>query len=393
MSLVRNKRLLTTIAVAFAVAVIFLVILRSQRAGSSVPTGVKVAAAVPVTVAQAKSGDLDYYLNAIGTVTPLNTVTVVSRVSGQIMGVYFKEGQNVKAGQLLVQIDPRPYDVLYQQALGTLEHDTATLRNDILNLARDRELFKENVIAAETLDTQQAAVEQDRGVIVTDKANLGNAKLQLTYSRITAPLTGRIGLRLVDPGNIIQANSTQGIALITQLQPISVVVSISEDNLEDVLAAMKQRALPAQAYDREFKKELATGSLMALDNEIDTTTGTIKLKAVFPNESELLFPDQFVNVKLLVQTLHDQILVPQVAIQRSSVGTFVYVVQPNQTVDVRAVKLGYTQGDIVAVTSGLSANDTVVTDGVDRLQQGSLVAIRSPATGSGGIPVAVNSHQ
>jgi len=393
MASVRNRRLLTTVAVVFAAAVIFLVILRSERAGSSVPTGAKVAAAVPVTVAPVKVGDLDDYLNEIGTVTPLNTVTVVSRVSGQIMGVYFKEGQNVKAGQLLVQVDPRPYDVQYQQALGTLEHDTATLRNDILNLGRDRELFKDNVIAAETLDTQQAAVAQDRGLLVTDKANVDSAKLNLTYSRITAPLTGRIGLRMVDPGNIIQANSTQGIAVITQLQPISIILSLSEDSLEDVLAAMKLRALPAIAYDREFKKQLATGSLMALDNEIDTTTGTLKLKAVFPNENELLYPDQFVNVKLLVQTLHDQILVPQVAIQRSSVGTFVYVVQANQTVDVRSVKLGYSQGDIVAVTTGLSAGDVVVTDGVDRLQQGSLVAIRNPATPTTGSPVAVNSHQ
>jgi multidrug efflux system membrane fusion protein len=359
-----------------------------------VPAGAKIAAAVPVTVATVKSGDLDDYLNAIGTVTPLNTVTVVSRVSGQIMQVYFKEGQNVQKGQLLVQIDPRPYDVQYQQALGTLEHDTATLRNDILNLARDRELFKQNVIAAETLDTQQAAVAQDRGLLVTDKANVDNAKLQLTYSRVTAPLTGRIGLRMVDPGNIIQANSTQGIAVITQLQPISVVVSISEDNLEDVLAAMKLHDLPALAYDREFKKQLASGSLMALDNEIDTTTGTLKLKAIFPNENELLYPDQFVNVKLLVQTLHDQLLVPQVAIQRSAQGTFVYVVGANQTVDVHAVKLGYSQADIVAVTSGLNVGDVVVTDGVDRLQQGSLVAIRSPSTNAPtSSPVAVNSHQ
>jgi multidrug efflux system membrane fusion protein len=332
--------------------------------------------AIPVVATQVKLGDLPHYLSAIGTVTPLATVNVQSRVAGQIMEVNFREGQIVTEGQLLVQIDPRPYQVQLEQAQGQLAHDTATLRNDAINLERDRILYGQNVIARQTLDTQQATVRQDRGTLLTDKANVDNAKLQLIYSRIAAPISGRIGLRLVDPGNIIQANSTQGIAIITQLQPITVIFSIPEDNLELVLAALKAGAIPTEAYDRSFHNLLASGSLLTMDNQIDTNTGTVRLKAEFSNQEQTLFPNQFVNVRMLAQTLHDQVLVPVAAIQRSSLGTFVYVVKPDQTVELRKIQQGLTEGEIASAQSGLAAGETVVTDGLDRLQQGTQVTVQ-----------------
>jgi multidrug efflux system membrane fusion protein len=346
--------------------------------------------AIPVVATQAKLGDLQHYLAAIGTVTPIATVTVQSRVAGQIMAVNFREGQNVKQGQLLVEIDPRPYQVQLEQARGQLAHDEAILRNDRVNLARDRVLYQQNVIAQQTIDTQEAAVRQDQGTLVTDKANVDNAKLQLTYSRITAPISGRIGLRMVDPGNIIQANSTQGIAVITQLQPITAVFSIPEDNLELVLAAMKAGTVPAAAYDRSFHNQLASGSLLTMDNQIDTNTGTVKLKAEFSNQEQTLFPNQFVNVRMLVQTLHDQVLIPLAAVQRSTLGTFVYVVKPDKQVELRKIEEGLTEGETASVKSGLAAGETVVTSGVDRLQQGSLVTVQPLASKP---PLAVNVAQ
>ena len=346
--------------------------------------------AIPVVATQAKLGDLPHYLSAIGTVTPISTVTVQSRVAGQIMEVDFREGQIIRQGQLLVQIDPRPYRVQLEQAEGQLAHDMAALRNDSLNLERDRTLYGQNVIARQTLDTQEATVRQDRGTLMTDKANVDNARLQLTYSRITAPISGRIGLRLVDPGNIIQANSTQGIAVITQLQPITAVFSISEDNLELVLTAMKASPVPAEAYDRSFRNLLASGAVQMIDNQIDTNTGTVKLKAEFPNREQTLFPNQFVNVRMLAQVLHNQVLIPLAAVQRSSLGTFVYVVKPDHTVELRKIQEGLTEGDTASVPAGLSSGETVVISGVDRLQQGSQVTVQ-PATPK--TPLAVNVAQ
>ncbi|MBV8362533.1 MAG: MdtA/MuxA family multidrug efflux RND transporter periplasmic adaptor subunit [Deltaproteobacteria bacterium] len=388
-----NKRLvsiLTLLAVATGAAIFTLRSERARGAVSSSPDAARHRVAVPVVATQAKLGDLQRYLSAIGTVTPITTVTVQSRVAGQIMAVNFREGQTVKQGQLLIQIDPRPYQVQLEQARGQLAHDTATLRNDMVNLERDRVLYGQNVIARQTLDTQDAAVRQDRGTLLTDKANVDNAKLQLVYSRITAPISGRIGLRLVDPGNIIQANSTQGIAIITQFQPITVVFSISEDNLELVLAAMKAGAVPAEAYDRAFHNQLATGSLLTMDNQIDTNTGTVKLKAEFSNQEQTLFPNQFVNVRMLAQTLHDQVLIPSAAVQRSSLGTFAYVVKPDKTVELRKIEEGLTEGETISVQSGLAAGETVVTSGMDRLQEGSLVTLQSQASKP---PLAVNIAQ
>jgi multidrug efflux system membrane fusion protein len=390
---VKNKGLvsiLALLAVATGVAIFALRSEWARGAVSSSPGASRRHMAVPVTATRAKLGDLQHYLSAIGTVTPLATVTVQSRVAGQIMEVNFHEGQMVKQGQLLVQIDPRPYQVQLEQARGQLARDTATLRNDTVNLERDRLLYEQNVIARQTLDSQEAAVRQDQGTVVTDKANIGNAKLQLVYSRITAPINGRIGLRMVDPGNIIQANSTQGIAVITQLQPITVVFSIPEDNIELVFAAMKAGIVPAEAYDRAFHSQLASGSLLTMDNQIDTNTGTVKLKAQFSNQEQTLFPNQFVNVRMLVQTLHDQVLIPLAAVQRSSLGIFVYVVKPDKTVELRKIAEGLTEGEIISVQSGLAAGETVVTSGVDRLQQGSVVTVQSQASKP---PLAVNVAQ
>jgi multidrug efflux system membrane fusion protein len=393
LSYVKNKGLVSMLALLALAMGVAVLALRSERAGgavSSSPNGQAHRMAVPVVATQARVGELQHYLSAIGTVTPLATVSVQSRVAGQILAVNFREGQIVKQGQLLVQIDPRPYQVQLEQAQGQLAHDTATLRNDTVNLERDRILYGQNVIAQQTLDTQDATVRQDRGTLLTDKANIDNAKLQLAYSQITAPISGRIGLRLVDPGNILQANSTQSIVVITQLQPISVIFSIPEDNLELVMAAMRVGTVPAEAYDRSFHNQLASGSLLTMDNQIDTNTGTVKLKAEFPNREQTLFPNQFVNVRMLAQTLHHQVLIPLAAVQRSSVGTFVYVVKPDKTVELRRIQEGLTEGEIVSVQSGLAAGETVVTGGVDRLQQGSLVNVLPVVSKP---PLAVNVAQ
>ncbi len=261
-------------------------------------------AAVPVSAAPAKLGDLNRYVTAIGTVTAFNTVTVKTRVDGQLIKVAFTEGQIVHAGDLLAEIDPRPYQVQLAQAEGQLARDRASQINAKVTLERDRALYADNVIARQDLDNQESSAGQYDGAIITDQANIDSAKLQLTYCRITSPLTGRIGLRLVDQGNMVHATDTQGLAVITQLQPIAVLFSIPEDDLPELITAMKSdNKLPVEAWDRDFKTRLASGSLLTLDNQIDQSTGTIRLKAVFPNEDNSLFPNQFVNAKLLVGTM------------------------------------------------------------------------------------------
>jgi multidrug efflux system membrane fusion protein len=369
---------LSVLSIVFIIAGYFLL----TRVETTRTTSAKAAAAakhpgVPVSVAPVKRGDLNRYLSAIGTVTAFNTVTVKTRVDGQIVNVAFKEGQTVHQGDLLVEIDPHPYQAALAQALGTLAKDEATLANAKITLERDRMLIQQGVIAAQDYDNQKAVVGQSAGTVESDRANVAAAKVQLDYTRILAPLTGRIGLRLVDQGNIVHAADPTGLAVITQLQPIAANFSIPEDNLPQVSKDMRNgQTLPVAAWDRELKAQLAAGTLETFDSQIDQSTGTIKLKAVFPNADYSLFPNQFVNIKVLVDTKRDTLLVPAAAVQRNPQGTFVYVVKPNHTVEARSVTIGATQGDVIALDSGVSPGEMLVTDGLDKLQSGSKVIVQ-----------------
>ena len=375
--------------VVLVVAVVGIYYLSGRSSPDSAATASAAAghASIPVAAVAAKPGDLKQYISAIGTVTPYNTVTVKSRVDGQLVKVNFTEGQIVKAGDLLAEIDPRPYQVQLTQAEGTLAKDVASLENAKVLLARDKELYDQKVIARQDLDNQEAAVGQYAGSIESDKGVVDNAKLQLTYSRITSPITGRVGLRLVDAGNIIHATDATGLAVITQLQPIAVDFAIPEDDLPSLETAMKANPhLPVEALDRDLKHKLADGTLLTTDNQIDQSTGTIKLKAAFPNDDNALFPNQFVNARLLASTIQNTILIPAAGLQRSQQGSFVYIVKPDHTVEMRSVTVGATQGDVVSIDKGLAAGDLVVTDGVDKLQQGAHVNMQLAAMPPGNAP-------
>jgi membrane fusion protein, multidrug efflux system len=346
----------------------------------------------PVTAVAAKKVDLDVYLRALGTVIPTNTVTVKSQVGGQLLSLHFKEGQMVKKGDLLAEIDPRPYQVQLMQAEGQFARDEELLKNAIADLARYKLLLSQDSISVLQVTTQESLVKQYKGVVQTDKGQIANARLQLTYARIAAPLSGRVGLRLVDPGNMVQVSDATGVAVITQLQPITVVFSVPQDSLPVVLKRLNAGdALPVFAYDQEGKVALAAGKLLAVDNQIDTTTGTIKLKAIFENHDNKLFPNQFVNVRLKVDTLRDATVMSTAAVQRGSIGAFAYVVKEDKSVIVKTLKLGPTDGDNVAVLEGLLPGELAVTVGGDKLREGSKVEIIIPGSKNTSAPKRIRN--
>ena len=339
---------------------------------------------VPVVTSQVRQESMNLYLNGLGTVTAFYNVTLRSRVDGELMKVLFNEGHMVHEGDLLAQIDPRPFQVQLTEAEGQLKKDEAALKVAQLDLDRYTALRSSNSITQQQLDAQVALVKQSQGAIETDQGQIDNAKLQLTYARITAPITGRIGLRMVDPGNIVHANDPTGLAVIAQLQPIALVFTIPQDDIVRVQRRLTADSkLVVEAWDRDFTTKLATGSLMAVDNQVDPTTGTVKLKAIFPNEDNMLFPNQFVNARLLIDTLPKAIVVPSAAVQRGPNSTYVYVVKPDSTVDLRNVDIGPVEGDQTAIEKGLAINEVVVTDGVDKLLPGTKVAARGQRTTSG----------
>ena len=353
----------------------------AQQAKSNVDP---VARPVVVSTAVAKQGDIGVNLDALGTVTPVYTVTVTSRVQGEITKIYYNEGQMVRKGDPLLEIDPRPYQAQLTQAEGQLARDQAVLNEAKIDLERYQLAFNRNAIAKQQLDDQQQVVLQDEGTVKNDEGNLANARVNLEYTHITSPIDGRVGLRLVDPGNIVQANSATALVVVTQLQPITVIFSIPEDHLPQVQQQLRKgNRLSVDALDHDEKNKLASGYVLTLDNMIDSTTGSVKLKAIFPNTDSALFPSQFVNALLLVDTLHNVTLIPTPAIQRNAQGAYVYVVGADQTASIHTITLGTTDGNVTQV-QGIQPGDVVAVNGFDKLQDGSKVTIRVPSGGAGG---------
>ena len=341
-------------------------------------------AAIPVVAQAAQKGDIDVYMNGIGTVTSLATVTVITRISGELTEVDFKEGQEVKAGDLLAVIDPRPYQVALDQAEGQLAQAQAQLAQARNDLSRYDKLSHQDSIALQQVDTQRALVNQYEALVKTDQAAIDSAKLNLVYCHITAPIAGRVGLRQVDPGNYVTPTNTSGLVTLTQLRPISVIFTLPEDDYSQVAARLRTGAkIPVDAYDSMGARKLASGTLDAIDNQADTATGTFKLRAVFPNEDEDLFPNEFVNVRMLLDVNRGVIVMPTSAVELGQLGSYVYVVKPDDTVAAQAVKLGTTQGDRVAVVSGLGEGDRVVVEGADRLRDGGRVMVQEPGGAAG----------
>jgi len=347
--------------------------------------------AVPVVTATATKGNIGVYVQALGTVTPVYTVTVTSRVQGEIMSVSYREGQMVHKGDPLLDIDPRPYQAALTQVEGQLGHDDAVLSQARTDLSRYQSAFSQNAIAQQQVFDQEQAVKQDEGTVKNDQGMVDNAKVNLVYCHITSPIDGRVGLRLVDPGNIVQANSTTALVVVAQLQPITVIFSIAEDYLSQIQQQMTHgQKLKVDALDRTQLKTLASGSLLTLDNEVDTTTGTVKLKAIFDNKDNALFPNQFVNARLLVETQQGVVLVPTPAIQRNSQQAFVYVIKPDNTASVQNITVGTTDGSITAV-QGIQPGQMIAVNGFDKLQDGIKVEIRKGSKNSNGSGDAASS--
>ena len=372
------RRWWRAIAVTFVLVVAAVIALRAHEAGSrdaAKPAGPRT---VPVVAEAARTGDVRVYLRGIGAVTPLATVTLRSRVDGQLITVRFEEGQTVHAGDLLAEIDPRPFQVQLAQAEGQMVRDQALLANAQVDLKRYKLLVAQDSIPKQQLDTQEALVRQYEGAIAADRGPIDAAKLQLDYSRITAPVSGRIGLRLVDPGNMVHASDAGGLALITQMQPIAVVFTIAEDSLPPLREKLRAGAtLPVEASDRDGSHQLATGTLLTIDNTIDPSTGTVRLKAVFPNDDEALFPNQFVNARLVLDVRRDVTLVPDVAVQHGTKGTYVYVVKDDHTVEARPVQIGAAENGATSVDDGVKAGELVVVDGAEGLRPGSPVTLEA----------------
>src|SRR5579862_1034621 len=331
---------------------------------------------IPVTTATATKGQMGIYVEALGTVTPVYTVTITSRVQGQIMEVHYREGQMVHKGDPLLDIDPRPYEAALTQAQGQLAHDTASLNEARIDLDRYRSALSRNAIAQQQVYDQEQTVHQDEGTVQNDEGTVENAKVNLVYCHITSPIDGRVGLRLVDPGNIVQANSTTSLVVVTQLQPITVIFSVAEDYLSEIQQQLRHgQKMKVDALDRAQEKTIATGSLLTLDNQVDTTTGTVKLRAIFDNKDNALFPNQFVNAKLLVTTQQNATLVPTPAIQRNSQQAFVYVIK-DDTASVKDVTVGASEGNFTAV-QGIQPGDVLAVNGFDKLQDGIKVQVRT----------------
>jgi membrane fusion protein, multidrug efflux system len=329
---------------------------------------------VPVVAVPAATGAMDIIVNGLGTATPLRTVTVRTRVDGELVRVLFQEGELVKQGQLLAQVDPRSFQVALSQAEGQLARDRALLENARVDLERYKTLFAQDSIAKQQVDTQASLVRQYEAAIQMDKSQVDNARLQLSYTKITAPIGGRVGLRLVDAGNIVRSGDQNGLVVITQLEPITVLFSVPQDTVPAVMRRMQGgERIPVEAWDREQRAKLAAGALASVDNQVDPTTGTVKLKAQFANDDRALFPNQFVNVRMKLDTLNDAIVVPAAAVQRGAQGLFIYVVRPDNTVAQRPVKLGPSEPQRVAIAEGLALGEMVVTDGMDRLRPGAAV--------------------
>lgn len=368
------------------VALIVVIVVWWQRGGTPEAKAGGDAASRPVvvTTATAHQGDIGIYLNALGTVTPVYTVTVTSRVQGEITQVYYHEGQMVNKGDPLVEIDPRPYQAALTQVEGQLAHDQAVLNEAKIDLDRYKQALDRNAIAKQQYEDQEQVVLQDEGTVKNDEGQLANAKVNLVYTHITAPIAGRVGLRLVDPGNIIQANSTTALVVITQLQPITVIFSIAEDSLAPIQQQLRKgKKLTVDVFDREETAKLASGTLLTLDNVIDPTTGTLKLKAIFDNTDGALFPSQFVNARLLVDTQRDVTLIPTPAIQRNAQGAYAYVIKSDQTASIRTITPGTTDGSVTAV-QGVEPQEIVAVNGFDKLLDGSKVTVRTPPSGSSG---------
>jgi len=371
--------------IALAIAVLICAVLAGCQKGSSASNAKGAGArgapgpqAVPVGVATVKERDFPVYLTGLGSVQAFNTVSLKSRVDGQIMQVNFQEGQDVRKGQLLLVIDERPYQVALATAQANLQRDEAQLANAKAQYERNKALYESGVIAKQDLDTMQASFGQYEGTIAADKAAIDSAKLNLTYCRITSPIDGRVGLRQVDPGNYITAASNTPMLVITQLHPIAVIFTLPEDQLQSVLQQLRKGSMQVDVYGRDDQTKLSAGKLLTIDNQIDATTGTAKLKALFENPENTLWPNEFVNVHLLLETRKDAITAPAAAVQRGPQGTFTYVVDKDNTVKMQPVQIALTQGNTVVIGSGLQAGDRVVTDGQEKLQVGSKVAPQSP---------------